>query len=280
MSSKIDLFEDSWLNTIFEGRNKSYGAYELRRTSGKTLLIALLIGSLLFGSVVAIPFVKNLLEKALSSKEEEKITKVELKNIETPKEEKKEEIIETKVEEVKQTKSIVDVVKFVPPVIVDKKVVETEMKSVDDFKDKKTGATDVKASDDADADLNLDGSDSNKKVDADLTDYSQRFENVQIEAQPAGGINAFRKKIADYLGDEFADLEESVTGTVTLQFYVMSDGSLDDFTILKEDPKGYKLAEKSIKFVKKQPKWTPGIQNGRNVSSRKVLPLKFILGNN
>lgn len=46
MSSKIDLFQQSWLNTIFDGRNKSYGAYELRQTNPKTTLIALFFGAL------------------------------------------------------------------------------------------------------------------------------------------------------------------------------------------------------------------------------------------
>ena len=36
MSSNANLFKQSWLNTIFDGRNKSYGAYELRQTNPKT----------------------------------------------------------------------------------------------------------------------------------------------------------------------------------------------------------------------------------------------------
>ena len=75
MSSKINLFHDSWLNTVFDGRNKSYGAYELRKTNPKSTLIALLIGSLFFGSVVAIPLL-NICYKKFSKK---KILKKSLK---------------------------------------------------------------------------------------------------------------------------------------------------------------------------------------------------------
>jgi protein TonB len=93
MSSKINLFHDSWLNTVFDGRNKSYGAYELRKTNPKSTLIALFIGSLFFGSVVAIPFVKHLLQEVFKKEDTEKITKVELKSIETPKKDEPKKII-------------------------------------------------------------------------------------------------------------------------------------------------------------------------------------------
>ena len=41
---KLDLLKKTWLDIVFEGRNKAYGAYELRLTNPKTSLRALLIG--------------------------------------------------------------------------------------------------------------------------------------------------------------------------------------------------------------------------------------------
>ena len=72
MSSKINLFHDSWLNTVFEGRNKSYGAYELRQTNPKTTIYALLLGALFFGSAVSYPLIKSYLDKASEEEEKEK----------------------------------------------------------------------------------------------------------------------------------------------------------------------------------------------------------------
>lgn len=275
MSSKINLFHDSWLNTVFDGRNKSYGAYELRKTNPKSTLIALLIGSVFFGSVVAIPFVKQLLQDVFKEDDSEKITKVELKSIDQPKKDEPKKIIEQKTEPVKQTKSIVDVVKFVPPVVVDKETVETPPPTIDDLKDKKTGSTDVKASNDADADLNLDGSDSNQKVDADNTDYNQIFTSVEVNPEPPGGINAFRTKVQNGLLGSLSDLEESLDGTVRIRFVVMEDGSLSGFEVLEESPKGYRLADKAIQQIKKSPKWKAGVMNGRNVKVYYSFPLKF-----
>lgn len=275
MSSKINLFHDSWLNTVFDGRNKSYGAYELRQTNPKSTLIALLIGTVFFGSVVAIPFVKQLLQDVFKEDDSEKITKVELKSIDQPKKDEPKKIIEQKTEPVKQTKSIVDVVKFVPPVVVDKETVETPPPTIDDLKDKKTGATDVKASTDADADLNLDGSDSNQKVDADNTDYNQIFTSVEVNPEPPGGINAFRTKVQNGLLGSLSDLEESLDGSVRIRFVVLEDGSLSGFEVLEESPKGYRLADKAIQQIKKSPKWKAGVMNGRNVKVYYSFPLKF-----
>ena len=52
---KLDLFKKQWLDLVFEGRNKSYGAYELRQTSSKTSAIALAIGAALFAFSVGAP---------------------------------------------------------------------------------------------------------------------------------------------------------------------------------------------------------------------------------
>ncbi len=39
--SKLSIYENSWLDLVFEGRNKEYGAYQLRQQNPKTTLKAL-----------------------------------------------------------------------------------------------------------------------------------------------------------------------------------------------------------------------------------------------
>ena len=41
--AKIDLTSREWCDLVFEGRNKSYGAYDLRMTSSKRHNVAMLI---------------------------------------------------------------------------------------------------------------------------------------------------------------------------------------------------------------------------------------------
>ena len=49
---KLDLLKRQWIDIVFEGRNKAYGAYELRKENPKTTLRSLLIGAFIFGVAV------------------------------------------------------------------------------------------------------------------------------------------------------------------------------------------------------------------------------------
>lgn len=40
---KQDIFSQSWLDVIFEGRNKQYGAYVLRKDASKNASVALFV---------------------------------------------------------------------------------------------------------------------------------------------------------------------------------------------------------------------------------------------
>ena len=42
---KIDLLGKKWLDIVFEGRNKSYGAYEMRKKNQSTSALAFVIGA-------------------------------------------------------------------------------------------------------------------------------------------------------------------------------------------------------------------------------------------
>ena len=37
--SKIDLIDNKWSDLVFEGKNQAYGAYQLRRETGKRNVI-------------------------------------------------------------------------------------------------------------------------------------------------------------------------------------------------------------------------------------------------
>ena len=59
--SKLDIFKLEWIDLVFAGRNKAYGAYELRKENPKTTSRALLVGSLLFIAVVTLPLIITIL---------------------------------------------------------------------------------------------------------------------------------------------------------------------------------------------------------------------------
>jgi protein TonB len=60
--SKISVFDQSWIDMVFEGRNKSYGAYQLRQQDPRTTVTALFCGIALIVALISIPVVINYLK--------------------------------------------------------------------------------------------------------------------------------------------------------------------------------------------------------------------------
>jgi protein TonB len=78
LGSKIDLFNPQWLDVVFAGRNKNYGAYELRRDNSKTTSRAVIVGSLLFITMVSLPLIIRYISGILPEADKVKITEVVL----------------------------------------------------------------------------------------------------------------------------------------------------------------------------------------------------------
>ena len=49
--SKVDLIDNSWVDLVFEGKNKEYGAYVLRKETGKRNVKAMAV---VFATILAI----------------------------------------------------------------------------------------------------------------------------------------------------------------------------------------------------------------------------------
>jgi protein TonB len=120
LGSKIDLFNPQWLDVVFAGRNKSYGAYELRKGNSKTTSRAVIIGSLLFITMVSLPLIIRYISGILPEEEKVKITEVVLA---PPPPINKEELPPPPPE---PPKPKIDQIKFPPPVVVPAEQVRDE----------------------------------------------------------------------------------------------------------------------------------------------------------
>ena len=58
--SKLSICENNWINIVFEGKNKEYGAYQLRKESDRTTLLAFFMGSMIVTSLISISMLINL----------------------------------------------------------------------------------------------------------------------------------------------------------------------------------------------------------------------------
>jgi protein TonB len=248
---KIDLLGKKWLDIVFEGRNKSYGAYDLRKNNDNTNLKALAIGAVVFALAVATPKIAEFISNVTATTDEglhDRITAVKL----PPKAEKPKEDLKPPP----PPKPKEDVVKFVKPVVARKEDVTEEPPKVEDLKDKNLGKEDIKG--DKDAPLSVDPPGNGPPQD--VVDDNTIYNSAGIEVQPSfpGG------KWASFLKNNFSPPDEpGLKGKVTVSFVVEKDGSLTDIKVLKDI--GYGSGKEAERVLRKSPKWTPAEQNGRKV---------------
>jgi len=57
--SNLSIFKTTWDDLVFEGRNKDYGAYQLRQENPKTTMLALLSALFLVAFAVSVPTLLN-----------------------------------------------------------------------------------------------------------------------------------------------------------------------------------------------------------------------------
>lgn len=249
---------------VFEGRNKSYGAYVLRKENPKTTIKALIIGGIIFSVLMALPMI-NWSGLAVA---DEKVTMAEMTNLPPPPPPDK-PLVPPPPPPPPAPK--IDEVKFVPPKIVKKEEVVEEIKTIEELKDKNVGVKDVKGNDDGKILIDEPAGDGDKdnKIVEDNTVYTA----VEVKPEFPGGM----QKFYDFVGKNFKTPEdEEISGKITVQFVVEKDGSLTDIKIVRD--LGFGTGKEAERVLRKCPKWKPGIQNGRPVRVLYSLPISIVTG--
>lgn len=275
--SKIDLISSDWVDLVFEGRNKAYGAYRLRKSTTKRNILAMVAVVLLLIVAFIILTVKNFVDEQRAKVAMTQVA--ELTNYDQPK--KKAEVKQKKVEVepervVERVKSSI---KFTAPVIKKDEEVkpDEELKTQDELMSTKTaiGTFDVKGNDDANGEILK-----AKEVIAEPEPPKHEEENKVfdiVEQQPMfpGGPAALMKYLSDHTKYPVVAQENGVQGRVTVQFVVEKDGSISDVHVLRGvDPS---LDKEAVRVVKSLPRWTPGKQNGITVRVNYRVPVLFRL---
>ena len=149
---KIDLINDSWSDLVFEGKNQAYGAYQLRRETGKRNLWSLLTMFAIAVIIALVVFINGVVQNAMKSNVAVE-TDIELSALEQKKEEAKVERKEQPQIEKVEVEKVKSSVKFTAPEIKkdDEVKPEEEIKSQEDLSKTNTaiGAFDVKGNDEA-----------------------------------------------------------------------------------------------------------------------------------
>lgn len=273
--SKIDLISGAWCDLVFEGRNQSYGAYRLRKSTGKrnvwSLLIVLIAAVVIF-SVIAI---KNVIQ---ANQRVAVTTAVELSSIETKKKQPKVEkkapvkIEQPKVEKVKSS------IKFTAPVIKKDEDVkpEEEMKTQEDLQKTKTtiGAFNVVGNDEVGGEV-LKAKEEIAQPEPPKEEENKIFDVVEEQPSFPGGAGALMQWLRDNIDYPVIAAENGIEGRVIVQFVVSKTGAISDVRVARSvDPS---LDKEAVRVVSSMPNWTPGKQNGSAVNVRYTLPVTFKL---
>lgn len=264
------------LDIIFEGRNKDYGAYELRKTYGRRMLMALAATvALLILLFVAFKVANKISE---SDSKEMVVQDVQLEEI---KQDEKKNEPPPPPPPPKPEPPKVEMAKFTPPKIVkDNEVKEDEKPpEVEKLEDTKIGSINQEGIKDEGI-VAPPVSDAGKGVveapKKDETNYDQIFTKVEIESAYPGGPGAWSRYLNKNLPQYYTGdvVEREIQGRVVVQFIVDKDGNVSDVQGVEGPKELWAIAEKVIKA---SGKWTPAVQNGRQVKSYKKQPITFQL---
>ena len=280
--AKIDLYDPKWVEMVFAGKNKEYGAYQLRKgTSGRNIksLLILVIAAALVGGFLA----WKVIEQKQAEEQQAYMEAMELARLQkqAEKEKKKPEKVQPKVEMKKEIPVARETQKFTAPVIKKDELVkeENQVKQMDKLDEKVAVGTE-----------NKEGTKSRlaEAVRSDIAvaapppppapkpEVSNKVFDV-VEEMPhfPGGPAALQAFLSSNTKYPVVAQENGVQGRVIVSFVVERDGSITDVRVVRSvDPS---LDREASRVVRSMPRWSPGKQNGSTVRVKYTVPVVFRL---
>ncbi len=285
MPKDVDLSSKEWCDLVFEGKNKDFGAYQLRTNSVKRhnkAVIYTLIGLVIIGAAIfsTLKIQQIIAERQLKDAAEQENVTVDLTPKEQPKEEQQQKLEEEKPEIKKE--EVLQSVKVTELNIVEDNQVkkEDEIKSQDELKneDKAFGQQN---NDEGVTDRNLTKTLKNEVVVEEVKPVEKKVEKEEVfrsvEQMPTfpGGDVALMKYLNSHLQYPTMAQENGVQGTVIVQFVVTKTGAVGEAKVARSVDRD--LDKEAVRLCKSLPKFVPGRQNGQPVSVWYTLPVKFKL---
>jgi periplasmic protein TonB len=257
------------LDIIFDGRNKKYGAYELRMTYNGRLTKALLLTAAFFLLVF------------LTSVFASKRNKNALDNIDVIDTEmavvKEKEILPPVPPPVKVIPPPLNTLQFTPPIVVKDNLVDKD-EIIQEITDDKTISSQTVESDNTNAVVQAPVEVVNSQIiETPKADPNEIFTSVQMETEFPGGNAAWARYLQKNLDGFNPSDNGAVPGkySVIVRFVVSKDGSISD--VQAETNFGYGMEEQAVKCIKKGPNWKPALQNGTNVNAYRRQPISFMV---
>ncbi|MBP6022119.1 energy transducer TonB [Ferruginibacter sp.] len=261
------------LDILFEGKNKQYGAYDLRKTYNKRLTKALLLTA----AFALLIFLTTVFASVFQKKAGESLDVLDTQMAEIKKDVPPPPVVPPPPPPKPPPPPEINQVKFTPPKVVkDEEVVE----QVETIKEDQVISTKTVESDNKEQIVQAPVEDKGSTVAVvpqKEDDEGKIFTKVEVEAGFPGGDAAWRNYLQKNLNTEVPADNGAGEGTYTVivKFVVSKDGSLSQIEC-ETDP-GFGVCQEAIRVIKRTKNWTPAIQNGRNVNAYRRQPITFLV---
>ncbi len=268
MAETINYATASMDDIVFEGRNKNYGAYLLRKIYNRNVTISTIIAIAVFILLLSAPLIANLIggdEEEIEVKEEKIVELAEPPSLENKPPPPPPPNLPP------PPPPVVSTVKFTPPIIKKDEEVRKE-EEIPDQKELEDVVIGTKT---------VEGNTNTEQVLTEVTTPTEVGEVVEdkiftfVEQQPSfpGGEGELQKFLKKNIKYPPAALRNGLEGLVVVQFVVNKEGEISDVQVVKKLGGG--TDEEAARVAKLLPKFTPARQNGRPVSFRYTLPVRF-----
>ncbi len=247
---------------IFENRNKSYGAYDIRMKYLRYVWMGFLF-AVGFAIIFAVtPYILSLIHPSKEVKLDESMAVSGTLTEPPPTNKELPPPPEVKLPEPEQ-------IKFVPPKIVEVVHKEEKIATVEEVKEK--------------ANIGSETKEGTKDIIAEpIKDVAPAEDNtvydlVSIEKMPAfpGGDDALLAYISNHIQYPQQALDNNIQGKVIVAFVIGKDGHVSDVSVKKGIKNDLGLNAEAMRVVKTLPAFAPGMQNGKPVRVTYTVPITF-----
>ena len=291
MAKGVDLTSKEWCDLVFEGKNKEFGAYQLRKKSPKRHWVAI-VGVLILLAAVAVIYAG--VKKYNEIKEAEALAKgaqmsevlFETDTNEAPEEEEEVKYEEQPEPEEQVVEEQVASQQVTAIAIVEKADADKEVKNMDQIQENEAqvgnvnqeGKIDISEVNTATKAVTVVEEKPKEEPKVEKPQPEKIFEAVEQPAEFPGGRSALAKWLSNNLRYPEVAQANTIQGRVVVKFTVEKDGSISNPTVVRGVDKD--LDREAIRVVKKMPRWNAGKNNGVAVRSYFNLPVNFKLQQN
>jgi protein TonB len=274
MQDANQILTADFIDILFDGRNKSYGAYELRRSYSKRLAIAII--AMLTACILLAAMVYSNHREAATNEwaKSEVVALIDVRD--DPKEIKP--LPKPEPPAAEQPRMATE--KLTPIAIVPDNLTNSDEMppAVTELDRSKIGPVDI----DGTTDDNTVSAPPKETTGlgaihpmAAPTHDDSIFIRVELPAQFPGGPDAWKRYLERNLRYPEQAQEKGTQGVVKVQFVVDKDGTISEVVALNDPGDG--LAEEATRIILNGPKWIPAEQNNRRVKYRAVQTIGFRL---